>query len=70
MQSYQPTATAPQSGQVILVYLPDRAGHALRQDVITVYWSSWGGGRWETAWSGAKLIAKPTHWMPLPAPPT
>jgi hypothetical protein len=69
MQGWQPIATAPRDGRAILVYIPGSVGHAVRQDVIAVYWSGWSGGRWETAWSGAKLMARPTHWMPLPDPP-
>ena len=69
MESWQSIETAPRDGRAILAYFPTNAGHTLRQDVIAVYWSEWGGGRWETVWSGAKLIAKSTHWMPLPDPP-
>jgi hypothetical protein len=69
MPDWQPIATAPRDAGAILVYIPDNVGHAVRQDVIAVYWSGWSGGHWETAWSGAKLTAKPTYWMPLPDPP-
>ena len=68
-QGWRPIETAPRDGRTVLAYFPAQAGHAARQDVIAVYWTGWGGGRWETAWSGAKLNAKPSHWMPLPDPP-
>ena len=69
MEDWRPIETAPHDGRTVLAYFPAQAGHAARQDVIAVYWTGWGGGRRETAWSGAKLHAKPSHWMPLPDPP-
>jgi hypothetical protein len=39
MPGWQPIATAPRDGGAILVYIPDNPGHAIRQDVIAVYWN-------------------------------
>jgi hypothetical protein len=61
MPGWQPIATAPRDGGAILVYIPDNPGHAVRQDVIEVYWS---GGHWETAWRDTKLTAKETRRNP------
>jgi hypothetical protein len=51
-------------GCTILAYLPANVGHSPRQDVVAIYWDA--GSGWATAYSGARLDAEPTYWMPLP----
>ncbi len=67
MDNWQPISKAPRDGRTILAYLPANAGHSPRQDVVAVYWDT--GSGWATAYSGARLDAEPTFWMPLPDPP-
>ena len=67
MTGWRQIGTAPRDGRTILAYLPAYAGREVRQDVVAIVWDR--GSRWATAYSGARLDAEPTHWMPLPDPP-
>ena len=71
MTGWRQIGTAPRDGRTILAYLPAQAGGAVRQDVVAIFWDGSGGrsSGWATAYSGARLDAEPTHWMPLPEPP-
>ena len=60
--SWQPIETAPKSSKAILVHCGDR------RNTYTVTWFRLYEG-WAILGGGA-LNEKPTHWMPLPAPPT
>jgi hypothetical protein len=70
MSDWQPIATAPKDGTDVLLFA--REGECAPSVYV---------GRWSTsAWYGAAWVAyehrseteylTPTHWMPLPAPPT
>jgi len=67
VDKWQPIGTAPRDGRTILAYLPANVGHSPRQDVVAIYRDA--GSGWATAYSGARLDAEPTYWMPLPDPP-
>lgn len=62
---WQPIETAPKDGSEVLVCKPFMDGWAH----YVVFWLRDKG--W-TVWSNAEgwELAEPTHWMPLPAPPT
>jgi hypothetical protein len=66
---WQPIETAPKDGTTVLGWIP-RLGYVARQDCVPMNWSGWGGGVWENTTSGHKLGTEPTHWMPLPPPPS
>lgn len=70
MSEWQPIETAPKDGTTILAFYPSLTGYTARQDVAPIHWSEWGNGVWENATSGGKPSSLPTHWMPLPEPPT
>ncbi len=71
---WQPIETAPKDGSLILVFEP--TCHADEQIWMTEWRAntaatSWGGsegGAWTIYMDGQRI--EPTHWMPLPAPPT
>ena len=67
MSEWQPIKTAPKDGSKILVYLPPREksdGSGVWDAVYTVsHWYAPGRYWWDHS------MSKPTHWMPLPAPP-
>ena len=62
MSEWQPIETAPKDGRLILAATPRATDFS---GFFVVYWSGpdenwlYSVGRW----------IKPTHWMPLPAPP-
>lgn len=64
--SWQTIDTAPKDGTSILAW-PCYSGHGVCQ----VEWKAMKRvkGRWEHQWGRCVPIA-PTHWMPLPEPPT
>jgi hypothetical protein len=62
MSEWQPIETAPKSSKAILVHCGDRRNtYAVTWFRLYEGWAIFGGGA---------LNEKPTHWMPLPAPPT
>jgi hypothetical protein len=80
MGEWQPIETAPKDGRFVLLHVPK----GLESGVITVgaYWKSdargetgrFLKGHWD-GWLGmdADIVSSwchPTHWMPLPAPPS
>jgi hypothetical protein len=59
MNNWQPIETAPKDGTVVLIWSPSRGACA-----------AWKKGRgWHTE-PGVYHVSRPTHWMPLPDPPT
>ena len=58
--AWQPIETAPRDGTLILV-----AVKHIGCDVV----SFWGAG-WRETTNGLMLRDEPTHWQPLPAPPS
>lgn len=70
MNEWRTIDSIPRGDITVLAYFPTRRGYIARQDVIPIRWSGWGGGCWENATSGQKVHDKPTHWLPLPDPPS
>lgn len=68
---WQPIETAPKDGTPILLYWPGHRGHiatncfVARWNVLAEDWLSSG----QPVWRGAGIY-EPTHWMPLPEPPS
>ena len=55
----------------ILGYFPSKQGYVARQDCVPMFWCGWGGGIWQNSTSGHNIMSGwPTHWMPLPEPPS
>lgn len=69
MNEWQPIETAPRDGSRVLVW----SKHYIWNGVYTAYWGrngelnpfSWIGGHCRVS-----HIDHPTHWMPLPEPPS
>jgi hypothetical protein len=62
---WQLIETAPKDGTPVLGY------HTGKMTMTTVYWGLW--NEWQLVESGTYPEDDdwlPTHWMPLPAPPT
>ena len=62
---WRPIETAPKDGEPVLIAC-DRTG--------SIRWAVWSGGMWRdgqvVAGGRASGVPKPTHWQPLPLPPT
>ena len=74
---WQPIETAPRDGTPILIFDPTKSSHdqidGLRFDDARYaigYWRVWKeNGEW--MWGNRNsAYNSPTHWMPLPDPPT
>lgn len=68
-----PIATAPKDKTRILVYPAASGPRGCRgQEVALVYWYQPGNPECPGFWVGTNdgKRARPTHWMPLPEPPT
>jgi hypothetical protein len=66
-QEWRPIETAPKDSHSRLVWCPER------QNIYVVTW--WIGAPYPPGWEhfggfGGSLVETPTHWRPLPAPPT
>jgi hypothetical protein len=72
---WQPIATAPKDGRAILIFDPERPeseewrGHKFDDHRFSVgYWRTWAPhGGWGNR---NNATVEPTHWMPLPEPPS
>ena len=64
---WEPIETAPRDESALLLWFPDA-----ELKVRAAFWSP--DGDWfEYEWSGhpiTDLCGQPTHWMPIPKPPT
>jgi hypothetical protein len=81
MSEWQPIETAPKDGSVLLVWYPigdyPSGNHVFASFVCfrgkiprgTFYGEPYRDG-WCNDHNGAYLPVEPTHWMPLPTPPT
>ena len=66
-QGWMPIETAPKTSKAILVYCAER------KNTFTVTWARDEEYPWSGKWKhfvGDFLNDAPTHWMPLPPPPT
>ena len=64
MGEWQPIETAPKDGTVVLIYSP--ADGVMSSHL---HWGNWQGMVWRSVGHVDFERSKPTHWMPLPAPP-
>ena len=69
-----PIESAPKDGTKVLGFAPNKLVIDPNFRVVTMWWRKWqdrGGDHWcwQSTESGSH-IDEPTHWMPLPAPPT
>jgi hypothetical protein len=77
MNEWQTMETAPrdetpeQDGTPILAYIPDHGIDVIMHTGISnQHWiETFGYGEW-ALWSERRSRVEPTHWMPLPAPPS
>lgn len=60
MSEWRDISSAPRESKYILVWCPENRNHWI---------VNWMNGRWQTDGVRA-LYETPTHWMPLPSPPT
>ena len=65
MIQWQPIETAPKDGTDILCY--ERGHPKIPEDNGFMAVAHWSNGTWSEDVSG---WVEPTHWMPLPEPPT
>lgn len=66
MDEWEPIESAPKDGTFILTY---DAGSSYPDDPEECIWLvNWDVDRWRIMLDGQS--ASPTHWMPLPAPPS
>lgn len=65
MSEWMPIETAPKDGTRILISSPT-------DGVLSSHFDggNWQGRPWRPVRSAEYEASKPTHWMPLPAPPT
>lgn len=74
MSDWQPIETAPKDETQVLLWVPARPWDAAC--AVVGEFSGVGRPRWREAnidgweWDGPLAEAAPTHWMPLPPPPT
>lgn len=71
-EQWRPIETAPRDGTPLWLVEP---GESFGLTVAHQYQGMWlhdsfGGDRWEEVRGGIAPVRQPTHWMPLPAPPT
>lgn len=72
--NWQPIGTAPKDGTRVLIYDPDD-DYYLNRSILpepTIYVCFWNDYHeyWVEAEGERYSGFKPTHWMPLPEPPT
>ncbi len=67
--TWQPIETAPKDGTPLLLF--GRVAYSQELAQYVGFWGRWdsAGGEFET-WICSGPHWKPTHWMPLPDPPT
>jgi hypothetical protein len=69
--AWKPIETAPKDGSTLLLYCPD--GDLPADRVVGGWWDDFGPYRKEMGGDGVwsfDLPGEPTHWMPLPEPPS
>lgn len=72
MSEWQPIETAPKDGRHILLFAP---GYRPDINPPDYYVAQWRYGMWSLVHAGgyavdALLDEEPSHWMPLPNPPS
>ena len=69
---WQPIATAPKDGTWLLLFSPLGVNSLDSDPPLYITTASWWDGVWYHHYSDGvgHFINGPTHWMPLPPPPT
>lgn len=73
MSEWQPIETAPKDGRDILVWMPLGDGRGNPTVAVVDWYVANGESHWRIAegvFGPLALDFPPTHWMPLPEPPT
>jgi len=83
MSEWQDISTAPKDGTAVLLFEPmesrfiadgfvqgPRVGEMLGIGVGHWIWPDWSEPYWADYFDGDRLMSDPTHWMPLPPPPS
>lgn len=69
---WQPISSAPKDRTKVLLYQPDGVWRSIRrgEEISTGYWHQPANPASPGFWCSS-IVAniRPTHWMPLPAPP-
>lgn len=73
-QEWLPIASAPTDGTTVLLYQPLGAWKSNRRGIVigTGYWHQPANPQSPGFWcgGGAMVVVRPTHWRPLPPPPS
>lgn len=74
MSIWQPIETVPRDGTEILLKIPlqweESKGRIGSGDYVSAYWYDKSSVRWMNRLGHWISLDRPTHWMPLPEPPT
>lgn len=71
LMEWQPIETAPKDGTPILGYFGRTAGdEPPDMEVVRFDEAQPFGGEWMTTMASPEMVDEPTHWMPLPSPPS
>lgn len=70
LREWQPIETAPKDGTYVLLWLSGDGYHGPRNCNITVGVHTDSGWYYIADGAGGKTSDEPSHWMPLPDPPS
>ncbi len=74
MNEWQPIETAPIDGTEILLKIPlqweEPQGRIGSGDYVSAYWYDESSDFWMNRLGNCISLYRPTHWMPLPKPPS
>lgn len=71
MIEWRPIETAPRDGTEILVFEPAKGEYGSQYiAVVSFKEQGWNGPKWYETLNEEHTVDEPTHWMPLPKPPT
>lgn len=66
---WRPIETAPRNGTRVLVWRPRESDDHVAHAGVD-HWRDDNAGGGSGSWYRSRRYQQPTHWMPLPAPPT
>ncbi len=66
LPAWHPIETAPTDGTAVILWSPAEL------EAVHAWWLPGDGRAYTPCWAafGSRLVVNPTHWMPLPAPPS
>lgn len=72
MSEWQPIETAPKDGRLIVVHGIEPGEYGYTEDRPNTTVARWAYGGWQPTRGGGRYDhgIRPTHWMPLPEPPS